>query len=101
MLKIVTLRRLALILAADTDDSTPSLFQELRKSFPDSLPSADNLKFSLIKRGFTPDAAEKAAKNYLSTMSLVSGVPDSYNPTDDDEETSDDEAMVRAIHTYT
>lgn len=88
----------ALMAPADSPDRSaalgrlahrPSLFQELRKDFPDTLPSVDNLKFSLIKRQFTPDAAEKAAKSYLSTMSLVAGVPDAYNPPDDDEETTD------------
>lgn len=68
----------------------PTLFQELRKDFPDTLPSVDNLKFSLIKRQFTPDAAEKAAKSYLATMNLVAGVPDTYNPIDDEEETVDE-----------
>lgn len=63
----------------------PTLFQELRKEFPDTMPSLDNLKFSLIKRNFTPDAAEKAAKSYLASMNLVAGVPDAYNPPDDDE----------------
>jgi hypothetical protein len=65
----------------------PSLYQELRKDFPDTVPSLDNLKFTLIKRQFTPDAAEKAAKSYLATMSLVSGIPNSYNEPDEEEET--------------
>ncbi|HEY3814763.1 MAG TPA: hypothetical protein VGL66_16210 [Caulobacteraceae bacterium] len=64
----------------------PTLFQELRKDFPDTLPSIENLKFTLIKRGFVPDGAEKAAKNYLSTMNLVAGVPDPFNPPDEEEE---------------
>jgi hypothetical protein len=72
----------------------PTLFQELRKDFPDTLPSVHNLKFALIKRGFTADAAEKAAKNYLSTMSLVAGVPDSYNPPDEEEEAPEDRPEV-------
>jgi hypothetical protein len=63
--------------------SRPSLFQELRKDFPDSLPSLDNLKYSLVKRQFTPDAAEKAAKSYLATMNLVAGIADSYTVPDE------------------
>jgi hypothetical protein len=43
-----------------------------------------------VKRNFTQEAAEKAAKSYLSTMSLVSGVQDTYNPSntelDEDED---------------
>jgi hypothetical protein len=64
----------------------PSLFQELRKEFPDSLPSVDNLQYSMVKRGFTQDAAEKAAKSYLATMSLVSGTSEAYDASDDDVE---------------
>ena len=64
----------------------PPLFQEILKDFPTTMPSLDNLKFSLIKRQFTPDAAEKAAKSYLATMNLVAGIPDSYNGSDEEEE---------------
>ncbi len=69
----------------------PSLFQELRKDFPDTLPSLENLKFSLVKKQFTSDAAEKAAKSYLATMNLVAGIPDAYNPPDDAEESVNDD----------
>jgi len=64
----------------------PTLFQELLKNFPDSMPSLENLKFSLVKRQFTPEAAEKAAKSYLATLNLVSGIPDEYNPPEDEED---------------
>jgi hypothetical protein len=75
----------------------PTLFQELKKEFPDSLPSLDNLKFSLIKRQFTPDAAEKAAKSYLATMNLVAGVQDAYNPPDGEDETEDPEVSEVSV----
>lgn len=68
----------------------PTLFQELRKDFPDTFPSLDNLQYSLVKRQFTPDAAEKAAKSYLATFNLVAGIPDSYNASD---EADGDEAV--------
>lgn len=64
----------------------PQLFQELRKDFPTTMPSMENLKFALIKRQFTPDAAEKAAKSYLATMNLVAGIPDAYNPPEDEDD---------------
>jgi hypothetical protein len=76
----------------------PALFQELRKDFPDTMPSLDNLKYSLIKRQFTPDAAEKAAKSYLATMNLVAGIPDAYNPPDADSE-AEDEMQAEATMT--
>ncbi|MET4788263.1 hypothetical protein ABIF64_000441 [Bradyrhizobium japonicum] len=78
--RVVALGRLA---------SKPALFQELRKDFPDTLPSIENLKFALIKRQFTPDAAEKAAKSYLATMNLVAGWPDAYNPPDEESSEGD------------
>jgi hypothetical protein len=50
----------------------PALFQEIRKEFPGNV-TEDNLRFWLIKRQFTEDAAAKATKAYLATMRLVSG----------------------------
>jgi hypothetical protein len=69
--------------------SRPQLFQELTKGFP-TMPSLDNLQYALVKRGFTQDAAEKAAKSYLATMNLAGGIQDEYNPPD--EEIGDDPA---------
>ena len=62
----------------------PGLFQELRKEFPDTLPSLDNLQYALVKRQFTQEAAEKAAKSYLATMNLVAGIADAYDAGDDE-----------------
>jgi hypothetical protein len=56
----------------------PALFQELSQEFQ-SLPSENNLKFWLIKRHFTPEAAGKAAETYLSTFQLVGGSGEEYN----------------------
>jgi hypothetical protein len=64
----------------------PALFQELRKDFPDTMPSLHNLQYALVKRQFTEDAAEKAAKSYLATMNLAGGIQDDYNPPDEEEE---------------
>jgi hypothetical protein len=55
------LRRLAL---------QPSLFREIHKEFP-TPPSDSNLRYWLVKRGFSPDGAAKAAKTYLGTIALV------------------------------
>jgi hypothetical protein len=59
--------------------SQPKLFQDIQKDFP-SRPSAENLKFWLIKRQFAPDAAEKAAKIYLATQDLVEWGSIDYDP---------------------
>ena len=64
----------------------PALFKQLRSDFPDTLPSEENIKFQLVKRGFTADAAGKAAKNYLKTMQLVSENPEAYYPSGEAEE---------------
>jgi hypothetical protein len=58
----------------------PKLFQDIQKEFT-TLPSPENLKFWLIKRQFAPDAAEKAAKVYLSTMQLAEWGSLDYDPT--------------------
>lgn len=60
--KVDALRRLAL---------QPSLFREISKEFHTS-PSDNNLRYWLVKRGFSPDGAAKAAKTYLATIALVS-----------------------------
>lgn len=59
----------------------PALFSELRTAFPDRHPSVENLRFQLVQRRFTEDAAGKAAANYLETMCLISGNLEVYNPT--------------------
>ncbi|HEX9789695.1 MAG TPA: hypothetical protein VGA60_03445 [Kiloniellales bacterium] len=64
----------------------PSLFKDLRKAFPDDLPSHDNLRFNLIQRKFTEDAAEKAAKSFLSTMRIVSGDSEEYDSPENEAE---------------
>jgi hypothetical protein len=56
------------------------LFQDLRKANPAELPSEDNLRFQLIQRGFTEEAAGKAAKTFLTTMRLVFDESGTYNP---------------------
>lgn len=48
----------------------PSVFKEIAAEYP-TLPSEQNLRFHLIKKTYTADAAGKAAQNYLNTMRLV------------------------------
>lgn len=56
----------------------PALFQELSQIF-ESLPSEGNLRFELIKRRFTEEAAAKATNHYLDSMRLATGDGGSYN----------------------
>lgn len=57
----------------------PNLFKEIAKEFAGK-PSEDNLRFWLIKRQFSPEAASNAAKSYLGTLQLVGSENGSYNP---------------------
>lgn len=62
----------------------PQLFQDLRKEYA-TLPSEENVRFNLVQRHFTEDAAGKAAKSFLATMRLVYDDPIEYNPPSQDE----------------
>lgn len=65
----------------------PTLFQELRQEFQ-GLPSENNLRFWLIKRHFTPEAASKATETFLATFRLVGGSDGEYNRSSQPEETA-------------
>ena len=93
----------ALVAPKDSPDRTaalarmarkPSLFGEIQKHFTDSFPSLENLSHWLVTQGFTVDAAEKAAKSYLATMNLVSGIDDAYNPSDDEIDHEDNDGQI-------
>jgi hypothetical protein len=73
----------------------PKLFQEIRKDFP-TPPSADNLKFWLVKRQFASDAAEKAVKTYLATMRLVEGGTQAYDSSSEAEPEDDMQTQASA-----
>src|SRR5947209_642733 len=57
----------------------PELFSELRREFPDSLPSVDNLRYRLIKKRFTEAAANVAARTYRETWELVTAEAEGYH----------------------
>jgi hypothetical protein len=61
----------------------PKLFQDIQKDFA-TRPSPENLKFWLIKRQFAPDAAEKAAKIYLTSLDLAEWGSIDYDPANAD-----------------
>lgn len=48
----------------------PPIFKEINAEY-EGFPSEGNLRFFLIKKSYAPDAAGKAAQNYLATMRLV------------------------------
>lgn len=56
----------------------PPIFREIQSIFP-SPPSESNLRFHLIKLGYTAEAAGKAAANYIATMRLVEESSGAYS----------------------
>jgi hypothetical protein len=49
----------------------PALFQEFHNDFGDHVPSEENLRAYLLKRGFIPGAAAAANRAYRETMAIV------------------------------
>lgn len=62
----------------------PSIFQDIRAEYP-TLPSEHNLRFFLIKQNYTPEAASKAAQNYLTSMRLVEASVGAYDLSTEEE----------------
>jgi hypothetical protein len=50
----------------------PPLFSELRAIFDGSLPSDENLRAQLVKRGFNPNTVANVIKSYRDTVLFVS-----------------------------
>ncbi|MGA2336995.1 MAG: hypothetical protein ABSG08_16635 [Terriglobales bacterium] len=57
---------------------SPTLFRELREQYPDSLPSDETLKATLLKRGFNPTAIDDLIGHFRSTMALAGLTDVSY-----------------------
>ncbi|HEY0323271.1 MAG TPA: hypothetical protein VGC66_20105 [Pyrinomonadaceae bacterium] len=57
----------------------PKLFSELYETYGDKLPSDDNLRLSLMRRGFSKKAAEVAVRAYRETIRLVQDTQSFYN----------------------
>ena len=66
----------------------PALFQQIGIDESGHLPSETNLKYRLVKKGFTEEAASKAAARYLATMRLVEGAYPSYDSAENAEDNS-------------
>lgn len=58
---------------------TPALFREFFEEFGDNVPSEENLRSHLLKRGFIPSAASSANRAYRETMALVEEQAGGYN----------------------
>ena len=57
---------------------SPKLFAELDEQYGSTLPSDDNLRLTLIKRGFNPNAANAVVRTYRDTISLVHEETEGY-----------------------
>jgi hypothetical protein len=58
---------------------TPPLFKELHDEFGDILPSENNLRIKLIKKGFNPKSVGDVIQAYRETLELVSLESAGYN----------------------
>lgn len=50
---------------------TPKLFQEIREHFQFGQPSDESLKYFLVRKGFSEEAREQAAKAFRATAALL------------------------------
>ncbi len=57
----------------------PPFFAELNEMFGSKLPSDENLRLLLVKRGFSRNAANNLIRTYRDTLSLVKGEAESYD----------------------
>lgn len=73
----------------------PSVFKEIAAEYP-TLPSEQNLRFHLIKKTYTAEAAGKAAQNYLNTMRLVADAGGAFDSAGLEDPSSDDPQPVEA-----
>ncbi len=53
---------------------SPALFSELRNQYGDGVPSDENLRSYLLKRGFAPAMVDAPIRSYRETMELVSSL---------------------------
>lgn len=52
----------------------PEVFAELLEKYPSSLPSQATLKFDLIQKGFSSDAADDCVSNFIQSVNYVRSV---------------------------
>jgi hypothetical protein len=65
----------------------PALFAEMLSDFPGSIPSDDNLRSYLVRRGFGPNALSAVINSFRETMALVDGRGGAYDsPAEETEE---------------
>lgn len=67
----------------------PALFSELQGQYGDSVPSDENLRSYLLKRGFAPSSVAAPIRSYRETIALVSDLPkeDNTSLTEENQET--------------
>ena len=79
----------------------PRLFAELVEHYNGDLPSDENLRAYLIRKGFGQNALTGVIQSYRETMELVGGLPKGYVPPksnleEDDEDDNEDAGAMMA-----
>lgn len=81
----------ALTILVDPKDSTeraklivaaafsPNLFSELKEQYGETVPSDENMRAYLLKRGFSPSTVDAPIRAYRETIELVSEIKKLYN----------------------
>lgn len=78
----------------------PALFAELKSQFPQGT-SSENLRYALVKKLFTPEAAAKAAQTYAANFLLLRELNADTFSSAAPSEASADQAAQPAAETYT
>jgi hypothetical protein len=86
---VAAIRRIAL---------NPQVFLDIRKQFPGQA-SERNIAISLEKKGFKPDAAAEAAKNFRETMALIPTESEGYNSEESSDLTTSGDDMQTQVAT--
>ncbi len=57
----------------------PTLFEELRKTYGETVPSDENLRAFLLRKGFIQSAVDAPIRAYRETIALVNSLPKAEN----------------------
>jgi hypothetical protein len=66
----------------------PVLFEDIRKNYGDTIPSDENLRAFLLKKGFIPSAVDSPIRSYRETIGLVNSLvkDDNYRSEQNEQE---------------
>lgn len=73
---------------------SPPLFAELKEFYGKALPSDDNLKAYLIKKGFNPKSVGDVIRAYRDTIELVKSEIEDYNSSNEQSNLQDEKSSM-------